>query len=251
MKVSVITPTTGNPFLKECIESVRNQTYKNIEHIVVVDGNSRRDVAMSIFDNCSFGKGFGERQLDEHTLILPYPTGTDRYNGHRIYGAMTFIANGDYHIWLDDDNVLEPDHIEKLVKLVQEKNLDWAYSLRKIIDKDSNVLCLDDCESLGKWASILDQKDFFIDVNCYFVKKELATQIAPIWYRKFREPGQAEIDRVLANVLMNNNLKFDCTKEYSVQYRVGNTGLSVQADFFLRGNEAMLQRHNGELPWNM
>jgi len=251
VKVSVITPTTGNPFLKECIESVRNQTYKNIEHIVVVDGNSRRDVAMSIFDNCSFGKGFGERQLDEHTLILPYPTGTDRYNGHRIYGAMTFIANGDYHIWLDDDNVLEPDHIEKLVKLVQEKNLDWAYSLRKIIDKDSNVLCLDDCESLGKWASILDQKDFFIDVNCYFVKKELATQIAPIWYRKFREPGQAEIDRVLANVLMNNNLKFDCTKEYSVQYRVGNTGLSVQADFFLRGNEAMLQRHNGELPWNM
>jgi glycosyltransferase involved in cell wall biosynthesis len=249
VKVSVITPTTGNPFLKQCIESVRNQTYNNIEHIVVVDGINRKDNAMSIFDSCSFGKGFGERQLDEHTLILPYPTGTDRYNGHRIYGAMTFIANGDYHIWLDDDNVLEPDHIEKLVKLVQEKNLEWAYSLRKIIDKDSNVLCLDDCESLGKWASILDQKDFFIDVNCYFVKKELATQIAPIWYRKFREPGQAEIDRVLANVLMNNNLKFDCTKEYSVQYRVGNTGLSVQAEFFLRGNEAMLQRHNGVLPW--
>ena len=251
MKVSVITPTTGNPFLKECIESVRNQTYKNIEHIVVVDGDSRRDAAMSIFDNCSFGKGFGERQLDEHTLILPYPTGNDRYNGHRIYGAMTFIAEGDYHIWLDDDNVLEPDHIEKLVKLVQEKNLDWAYSLRKIIDKDSNVLCLDDCESLGKWASIIDPKDFFVDVNCYFVKKELATQIAPIWYRKFREPGQAEIDRVLANVLMNNNLKFDCTRDYTVKYRVGNTGLSVQADFFLRGNEAMLQRHKGKLPWNM
>jgi len=25
--------------------------------------------------------------------------------------------------------------------------------------------------------------------------------------------------------------------------------LSVQADFFLQGNQRMLERHNGELPW--
>jgi hypothetical protein len=192
---------------------------------------------------------YDEPDYREQLLVLPYPTGTNRYNGHRIYGAMTFIADGDYHIWLDDDNVLEPDHIEKLVKLVQQNDLHWAYSLRKIIDKDSNVLCLDDCESLGKWASILNPQDFFVDVNCYFVKKDVAVQLSPVWYRKFREPGQMEIDRAIANVLMNNNLKFDCTRDYTVKYRVGNTGLSVQADFFLRGNEAMLQRYNGKLPW--
>ena len=38
MKVSIITATVGKPQLANCIESVRNQTYKNIEHIVVVDG---------------------------------------------------------------------------------------------------------------------------------------------------------------------------------------------------------------------
>lgn len=244
MKVSVITPTTGNPFLKECIESVRNQTYKNIEHIVVVDGNERWEKCDSILKELSFPNG-----TTEHIFVLPYPTGTDRYNGHRIYGGTTYFANGDYHIWLDDDNVLEPDHIESLVKLVQQNDLHWAYSLRKIIDKDSNVLCLDDCESLGKWASILNPQDFFVDVNCYFVKKDVAVQLSPVWYRKFREPGQMEIDRAIANVLMNNNLKFDCTRDYTVKYRVGNTGLSVQADFFLRGNEAMMQRHNGNLPW--
>jgi hypothetical protein len=187
----------------------------------------------------------------ESVIILPYPTGTNRYNGHRIYGAMTFIAEGDYHIWLDDDNVLEPTHVESLVKLVQEKNLHWAFSLRKIIDKDNNFLCLDDCESLGLWPSVLAQDDFFIDVNCYFVKKELATQIAPVWYRKFRESGQLEIDRVIAKTLMakQNNLKFDCTRDYTVQYRVGNTGLSVQGEFFLNGNKIMLERYNGSLPW--
>jgi hypothetical protein len=248
VKVSVITPTTGNPFLKECIESVRNQTYKNIEHIVVVDGKSRWEQAEKVLFEAAFPRG---ESSSDRLLVLPYPTGTDRYNGHRVYGGTTYFADGDYHLWLDDDNMLEPNHIESLVKLVQEKNLDWAYSLRKIIDKDGNVLCLDDCESLGMWASILHPEDYFVDVNCYFVKKQVAVGITPVWYRKFREPGQMEIDRAIASVLMhqNNKLKFDCTLDYTVRYRVGNTGLSVQAEFFLKGNEAMLQRHNNKLPW--
>ena len=246
MRVSVITPTTGSSYLAECIESVRSQTYKNIEHIVVVDGKDRWEKADEVLKAAEY-----PRPGREHLCILPYATGTNRYNGHRVYGAATYFADGDFHLWLDDDNVLEPNHIESLVKLVQEKNLDWAYSFRKIIDKDSKVLCNDDCESLGMWASILDPRDFFIDVNCYFVKKKVAVGISPIWYRKFREPGQMEIDRAIATALMHpeNKLKFDCTRDYTVQYRVGNTGLSVQADFFIKGNEAMLQRHNGVLPW--
>jgi hypothetical protein len=246
MKVSVITPTTGNRFLADCIESVRNQTYKNVEHIVVVDGRDRWDNSKEILDACQFGSGY-----NEHLIVLPYATGTDRYNGHRVYGGTTYFANGDYHLWLDDDNVLEPNHVESLVNLVTEKKLHWAYTFRKIIDSEGKVLCLDDCESLGKWASILHPQDFFIDVNCYFVAKHVAVSITPIWYRKFREPGQMEIDRAIANVLMNpqNNLSYDCTLDYTVKYRVGNTGLSVQADFFIQGNEKMLQRHNGVLPW--
>ena len=246
MKVSIITPTIGNPLLTECIKSVRGQTYKNIEHIVVVDGRERWNKAEQILNAVEFPNG-----VDEHVCVLPYPTGTNRYNGHRVYGAATYFADGDFHLWLDDDNMLEPNHVESLVNLVQEKGLHWAYSLRKIIDKDGNVLCLDDCESLGRWASILHPQDFFVDVNCYFVQKEVAVRMSPVWYRKFREPGQPEIDRVIAHTLMaeENKLKFDCTHDYTVKYRVGSTGLSVQAEFFLDGNQKMLERYGGVLPW--
>jgi GT2 family glycosyltransferase len=41
MKITVITATTGGDRLANCIESVRNQTYKNYEHIVVVDGKNK------------------------------------------------------------------------------------------------------------------------------------------------------------------------------------------------------------------
>ena len=116
MKVSIITPTTGNPFLAECIQSVRNQTYKSIEHIVVVDGLDRWEAADAVLKRIEFRSGW-----NEHVIALPYATGTDRYNGHRIYGGTTYFAKGDYHIWLDDDNMLEPNHVESLVNLVEEK----------------------------------------------------------------------------------------------------------------------------------
>jgi len=29
-------------------------------------------------------------------MLLPYSIGKDRWNGHRIYGAGTYIADGDY-----------------------------------------------------------------------------------------------------------------------------------------------------------
>lgn len=246
MKVTIVTPTTGSPFLSECIESVRNQTYKNIEHLVFVDGRSRFEKADAVTKPIEFPNG-----INEHLCVLPYPTGINRYNGHRIYGASAFLSDGDYHVWLDDDNRFAPDHIESLVDLVKSKNLSWAYSFRKIIDKDGNFVCYDDCESLGMWPSILHPEDKFIDVNCYMVKKELAIGISKIWYRQFRVEGQMEVDRAIASTLMDNrnNLKFDCTRNYSVEYRTGNTDLSVKTEFFTRGNQAMLQRHNGVLPW--
>lgn len=232
--------------LAHCITSVREQTYENIEHIVVVDGKERLEKSVSVYNHLRF-----PTLPDEHVCVLPYPTGIDRYNGHRVYGAATYFADGDFHMWLDEDNVLEPNHVESLVKLVQEKNLDWAFSFRKIIDENGLYICNDDCESLGLWASILHPEDYFVDVNCYFIKKQVAVGISPVWYRKFREPGQMEIDRAIATVLMHkqNNLKYDTTRDYTVKYRVGNTGLSVQREFFEKGNAEMLRRHNGNLPW--
>ena len=245
MKVSVITATTGNARLADCIESVRNQTYKNIEHVVVVDGRSRWESVSEILDALEFPNG-----NNEHVIVLPHPTGLNRFNGHRIYGGFSFLASGDYIAWLDDDNEFTPNHIESLVRITEEKNLDWAYSLRQIVDSEGKFICNDDCENLGKYKSVIN--DHFVDVNCFFVRRELAVNIAPVWYRQARPPqGVMEVDRALTAVLMHeqNKLKFDTNNDYTVKYRVGSTGISVQADFFINGNAEMLKRYAGKLPW--
>ena len=245
-KVTVITPTTGNHLLAKCIESVRNQTHKDTQHLVVVDGLERWDAVAPILYAVGFPEKGSERTED--VLQLPYSIGKDRWNGHRIYGSSIYIAEGDYIMFIDDDNNLDPNHIQDCLDVIEKGNT-WAYTFRKIVDESGNFICNDNCESLGKWPSVLSPTDYFIDVNCYFLPKLLAVHTSPLWYRKFREPGQQEVDRVLAEVLIKIAPKFDTTYNYSLNYRVGNTGLSVQQDFFKFGNAKMLQNYNGKLPW--
>jgi glycosyltransferase involved in cell wall biosynthesis len=240
--VTVITPTTGAPYLKQAIESVCAQTYANIQHLVVVDGIYQE--ANKIIDECKMGVNGG----DIDVVNLPYATGIDRYNGHRIYGAAIYLAKGDYVCFLDEDNWFEPDHIESLMDVIEAGN-QWAFSLRKITDKDGNYMCNDDCESLGKWPSCLDERDYFVDVGCYFLPKNIALQTTPLWYRKAREPNVPEVDRILCHVLRENKLTYDSNYKYTLNYRTGNTERSVQKEFFLHNNEKMKQKYNGTLPW--
>jgi GT2 family glycosyltransferase len=155
-KVTIITATTGSDYLSQNLKSVQEQTYGDIQHLVVVDGEEHLDkVVMQLEAN-------DNPNID--LLILPYATGTEQYNGHRIYGASTYLAKGDYICYLDEDNWLERNHVQSLMDIVPDDG--WAASLRKIVDPDGNYICNDDCESLGNWKSVID--DYFVDVNCFF-----------------------------------------------------------------------------------
>jgi glycosyltransferase involved in cell wall biosynthesis len=238
MKVAVITPTIGTDYLEKNLESVFNQTYKNLEHIVVCDGPQYAYNVESV-----------TKKFKINPMILPENTGAGGYNGHRIYAAMPYLINADYFIFLDEDNWIDENHVESLVKTVEKNN--WAFSLRKIVDKENNYICNDDCESLGLWNSCLSESEYFVDVNCYFLPKKIAIQTAPIWYRRNRHPEeQPEVDRLLIQVLRQNKFKYQTTGEYTVNYRAGNRDThSVQSDFFVRGNEMMRQKYNGVFPW--
>jgi glycosyltransferase involved in cell wall biosynthesis len=237
--VTVVTATTGNKHLYDALLSVKKQTYDNIEHYVVVDGVERKKEALKILKN------FPNVKL----LVLPYATGIDQYNGHRIYGAATYLSSGKYITFLDEDNYYNNDHIESCVGLANQ-GYDWVYSFRNIINQQGQFVTEDNCESLGKWKSILN--DNFIDVGCWFLSKTAALTVTPLWYRRARHPEeQPEVDRIITSTLMQHFSKFEATKKHSLNYRVGNRADSVQAEFFLKGNETMLQHYNGKLPWQL
>ncbi len=232
--VTIITATTCSKYLQQNLVSVQNQTYKNIQHLVFIDGKHH-------LKNPDF-----ECDVTQDVIILPYATGTDNYNGHRMYAAGTFLAKGDYIIYLDEDNWLEPNHVESLIECTKPST--WSCSLRKITDMEGNFICNDDCESLGNWESVIG--DYFVDVNCYFLPKIIAIQLAPLWYRRARHPQeQPEVDRLLTMMLRHNKIECNVSGLYTVNYRAGNRADSVQSQFFIEGNKKMQEKYGDTFPW--
>jgi glycosyltransferase involved in cell wall biosynthesis len=235
--VTVVTPTTGNSCVLRAIESVAVQSYKPIQHLIVIDNpEAGTEIKTAI------------RQFNVDVIELPYSTGKARFNGHRIYGASAFLGKGDFFCFLDEDNWYDTDHVASLIEVVR-RGFAWAFSFRKIVDREGNFICNDDCESLGRWPSVLANSDYFVDVNCYFLPRMVAVQSSPIWFRRAREPNVVEADRALISFLRALNLSHHTSYRYSVNYRVSNTELSVRKEFFLQGNQQMLQKFQGKLPW--
>jgi glycosyltransferase involved in cell wall biosynthesis len=243
--VTVITASTGRKELARCIESVEKQTYDGmLQHLIFADGPEASDKIQEIRSSMP--------AIWVEVVDLPYQVGNDRWNGHRMYGAGCYLADGDYLIFLDDDNTLDPDHIQSCFDAIGTRSdpTFWSYSLRKIVNINGDFLCNDDCESIGKWASVIHPTDYFVDVNCYFLPRAVAVAISPIWYCRFREPGVPEVDRKMMYALRQHFPNYECSYKYSVNYAVAsNSELSVKPDFFEKGNAEMLRRYKGKLPW--
>ena len=242
MLVSIVTATTGDPLLIENMESVQKQIHRNIEHLIFIDGRERHDAAMELVKNREPDK---DDSIKTHIFSLPYVTGKNRFNGHKIYGASCFFMNGDYVMFLDEDNFLDEDHVSSLVAMVNEKKVDWGFSLRKIIDRDGNFLARDDCENLGKWPTYLNDDDHLVDVNCYFLRKDVAIRVSPLWYK----PANMQVDRGLCRALLKQFPNCGTNGRYSLNYRVEATPFSVRTKFFHNGNSVMEERYPDGFPW--
>jgi glycosyltransferase involved in cell wall biosynthesis len=175
------------------------------------------------------------------TITLEENVGKGWY-GHRVYAACSFLVNADIICYLDEDNWFEPDHVEKLVNQIKQGN-DWAYSLRKIYDKDGKYLCDDNCESLGKWPVYFNDQVHHIDTSSFAVKRDVAVRIGHAWY------GQWGADRQFFTNLKQNFPKFACTNTHSLCYRLDGNPNSVNKEFFDSGNKINEQKYLGDFPW--
>lgn len=242
-QAAIIIPTTGNPKVGKAIESALNQTYKNIKIFIVVDGN---EYALPTIDVISENNLWEDDSIhpDDKKLIfqvLEENTGANGQNGHRIYSAMSFLSNADYLFYLDQDCWFDENHVESCINLMEKNDLDWCYSLRKIINTEGKVECNDDCESLGIYKPVFDYN--LVDTNCYCIKRDVAMLASPYFV------GGWGHDRRYLAVLMNNFKKYDCTGKYTTNYRLGGDNNLTPA-FWKEWNSTVEKLYKGnEYPW--
>ena len=232
MSATVIIPTTGSPELRGAIESVLKQSY-NTDCYVVCDGSQHTGKVSPIVSDY-----LGNSNLK--VSYLPDNVGANGFYGHRVYAAFTHLVNTDYVLYLDQDNWLDMHHVLSCVETIQNNNLDWCYSLRNIYEGDT-FACQDNCESLGKWKTYHGHNH--VDTNSYCISTKIAVRIASVWHGGW---GQ---DRVFLSAISQHFPRYDCTKKYTVNYRVAGNAGSVTKDFFINGNKVMNEKYNGEFPW--
>lgn len=113
MKVSIIIPIyNAEKFISKCIESVLNQTYHDLEIILVNDGST--DETLKIIQQY--------QNKDERIKII------DKENAgvsdSRNRGIE--IATGEYIAFADSDDWLELNMIEKMVNIIEQQNVDMV-----------------------------------------------------------------------------------------------------------------------------
>lgn len=242
--VLVITPTVVRNTLRDCCESVTNQTYE-VDHLLVTDGiDDVREESLNIM----FEKGYIRRSKTK-VLNLPWNVGKDggSWYGHRVYASVPKLIpqKYDYIMFLDEDNFFQPEHVETCVEMMDNNpQLHFCYSLRRVVDINGKFLIDDNCESLGKWPVYVDPKgeNFLVDTSSYCFRRDFIRSACHVW-----DHGWGGDRRFFHAVKDQTN--HDNTGKYTLNYRLdGNEG-SVNKSFFDNGNLVMKEKY-GTYPWS-
>lgn len=126
-KISIIIRTCNRyRFLRIALNSIRNQTYKNIEVVIVEDGENK-----------------SEKFIEDEFSDLNIKYISTGYKVGRVKAANIGLKNctGDYINFLDDDDILLPIHVYELSNILnkfKDINIVHSSSYEQVIDYDIN-----------------------------------------------------------------------------------------------------------------
>lgn len=129
--VSVVTGTYNrHELLLGAIENVRQQTYRPLEHVIVADGldsDLARQVRIVNGEQAERAPYYRVPITFQQLGFWSSGLFTDSMSAAPFMVAQ-LLARGDYQMWMaDDERCLVPDHIEKLVDLLELYDADFVY----------------------------------------------------------------------------------------------------------------------------
>ncbi|MBD5227489.1 MAG: glycosyltransferase family 2 protein [Bacteroidales bacterium] len=117
--VSILIPAYNvEPYLRECLDSIVNQTYQELQVVIVDDGST--DSTPQICDGYKAKYSFVE--------VYHIPNG----GVANARNVLLSKAKGAYILFVDSDDWIEPDMIESLVFLAERDDLDITICGKKI-----------------------------------------------------------------------------------------------------------------------
>lgn len=127
-KISVIVPIyMSEAYLEKCLDSILNQTYQNLEIILINDGSTDGSSVI-----CQRYKN-----QDSRVKVFHKSNGGVASSRNRALEVVT----GDYIVFVDNDDWLELDHIQNLYDLLKKTGADIAIgNFTQFIEEEGSFL---------------------------------------------------------------------------------------------------------------
>ncbi len=224
--ISVIIPVYNvEKYLDECVESIVNQTYKNLEIILVNDGST--DHSPQICDEWA--------QKDSRIKVIHKKNG----GTSSAKNCAIDIAKGDYIAFIDSDDFIDDDMFELLLSNALEYSAEVSrcsyrfYEDGKFVDSNeendevttyTSAEIIDDLKISGNLRSIA--------CNKLFLRKAISDV-------RFNENLYSGEDTVFIYQVYKNVNKVVCRDVAKYTYRQHGNHLSTKADFNFQCYTAM------------
>ncbi|MCI6930300.1 MAG: glycosyltransferase [Methanobrevibacter boviskoreani] len=175
VKVSVIIPIYNvENYLEECLDSIVNQTLKDIEIICVNDGST--DNSLDIINKYA--------AKDDRIIVIDQENG-----GHAVATNRGMdLAKGKYLYLMDSDDFVKTDALEKSYKLAEEKQVDFVLFQAINYDDDNDIYYKTEDYSMNKvYNKVKDNVFSYKDLDGDLSFGITVTPWTKLYNRKFVE----------------------------------------------------------------
>lgn len=211
--ISIIVPIYNvEEYLSKCIESLLNQTYRNIEILLVNDGST---------DNC---KNICEQFEEKDSRIKLINKKNGGLSDARNAGLK--VAKGEYVTFVDSDDYIENNYIEVLYNLIKKYNAEISIANCKVIKehcKNNNLKvkleekCIDSKTCLNE---MLYSDFYYISACAKLYKKDLFKNIQFPKGKLFEDVGTTY------KLIMKSN-KIACSNKEIYYYVIRNNSITT------------------------
>ncbi len=201
LRVSIITPSFNQgKYIEETIKSVVDQTYKNIEHIII--DNESDDGTIEILKKYRHLKWLSEKDKGQTNAI----------------NKGIKMSSGEIIAWLNSDDLYYEDAVEIVVEFFQaNQGIDMIYGNCMLIDEKGTEIEL---VKLGPFDfhKLLYSMNYIPQPSVFF-KKETYNEVGPLnedfsyamdyeyWIRVGLKKEIAYIDQILSKFRLHNDSK--------------------------------------------
>lgn len=217
MTISIIIPVYNvENYISKTIKSLVNQTFKDFEVILINDETKDKsiDIAIGILKDTDIN----------YRIINQVNSGVSAARNTGINNS-----TGDYIYFLDSDDYVEKDFLEKFYRKFKETNADIIYCDYKHVDEMGNVL-------VESSTSVTEDRTSGKEMTLKLLKDEFSIWIGSGIYK--------------ADIIKKNDIRFDSKRKYAEDitfiskaliYSENIVGINEKLAYYLRREGAVTQ----------